>query len=40
MPNKVIENVRKFAKDIRINQVITSENASKLFENFQFLYDL
>lgn len=37
---KIIENAKKYSKEIRINQVITSQNSKNFFKNFKFIYDL
>lgn len=36
----VVENTKKYADFIRVNQVITSKNAENFFSNFKFIYDL
>jgi MoaA/NifB/PqqE/SkfB family radical SAM enzyme len=36
----IIENVKKYRDIIRVNQVITSENALDFFKNFKFIYNL
>ncbi len=40
LSENIIENVKKYAKFIRVNQVITSKNSSEFFKNFKFIYDL
>lgn len=36
----IIQNTKKYANDIRINQVITSKNSDNFFNNFKYIYDL
>lgn len=37
---QIIQNTKKYHDFIRVNQVITSENANSFFENFMFIYNL
>lgn len=37
---KVVNQVKKYASQIRVNQVVTSWNADRFFENFRFIYNL
>ncbi len=37
---KIIANTKKYHKNIRVNQVITSNNSKDFFKNFKFIYDL
>lgn len=36
----IINNTKKYADILRINQVITSKNSKDFFKNFKFIYDL
>jgi len=36
----IINNTKKYSKNIRVNQVITSQNSENFFRNFKFIYDL
>ena len=40
LSEQIIENTKKYHKNIRINQVITSANSHLFFENFLFIYEL